>query len=312
MRLEELEQAYNLGKLDKQSYIQQMYSIHDKLFEYSEFIKNRDVEKIEISEKGVEITSKELGIKVLCKRKDQRTAPVEILNFGFYEKKDSDMILSLIQDNSVFFDIGANIGWYSIAAAKVKKNITIHTFEPIKQTYDCLLENIKINQCEQIETYNLGLSNIEDELTFYFYDEGSGNASSALLDETRENQKHTCKVKPLDSFFPKLNLKNLDFIKCDVEGAELLVFKGGVQTIEQYKPIVFTEILRKWTAKFNYDPNEIITFFKDLGYGCYYAQDNNLKEFMEMDEDTVETNFFFLHKTKHAQLIQERVSKTLT
>ena len=304
MKLHELENAYKLGTLSKPEFIQKMYELHEKLFEYSDFIKDRDIQKIEISDQGVEITSRELGIKILCSQKDERTAPIEILNFGSYEKKDSDMILSLLQDDSTFFDIGGNIGWYSMAASKVKKNIDIYVFEPIKKTYDSLVDNLEINNCNNVKSYNFGLSNREDEIVFYFYEEGSGNASAAMLDETRANQQVKCHVQPLDKFFPSEGLKSLDFIKCDVEGAELLVFQGGKATISEYKPIIFTEMLRKWTARFHYHPNEIIDFLNHLGYGCYYAEDEQLKEFFKMDEKTSETNFFFLHKIKHAKFIK--------
>ena len=95
----------------------------------------------------------------------------------------------------------------------------------------------------------------------------------------------------------------MDFIKCDVEGAELLVFKGGRQSIERDKPIVFAELLRKWSAKFNYHPNEVLELFRDLGYLCFSVKNGRLAEFSLMDEATLETNFFFLHRQEHADKI---------
>ena len=95
----------------------------------------------------------------------------------------------------------------------------------------------------------------------------------------------------------------VDFIKCDVEGAELLVFKGGLNTIKRDKPIIFSEILRKWSAMFNYDPNEIFDLFKSEGYLAFTVNTNVLLPFCRMDESTVETNFFFLHAEKHRDLI---------
>ncbi|MBV5329624.1 MAG: FkbM family methyltransferase, partial [Chlorobium sp.] len=91
----------------------------------------------------------------------------------------------------------------------------------------------------------------------------------------------------------------------DVEGAELFAFQGAMKTLQRDKPIVFTEMLRKWAEKFNYHPNDIITLFSSLEYRCFYADGSNLKELAEMTDDTVETNFFFLHSGKHQQLIDE-------
>ena len=306
MRLNEIEKKYLNKDIEKAEYISTMYSRHDMLFQYSNFIKNRDIQKIEITDNAVIMTSRELGIKMICGRYDERIAPIEILNFKNYEKNDSDMIFKLVNDNDTVFDIGGNMGWYSIGLSKVKNNLDIHTFEPIPKTYESLIANVKLNGSD-VNVYNFGLSDKKQELTFYFHKEGSVNASSALMNEHRDNIEITCQVDTLDSFFQMKKLKKLNFIKCDIEGAELLAFKGGYETIKQYKPIIFSELLRKWSAKFNYHPNEVIQLFKEIGYGCYFANNDKLKELKEMTDETVETNFFFLHKEKHNEQLKELI-----
>jgi FkbM family methyltransferase len=285
-----------------------MYSEnHDILFAYSEFIKDRDIQKIEISDDAVVMTSRELGIKIVCNRYDERIAPIEILNMKHYEKEDSDMIYRLVKDGDTIFDIGGNMGWYSIGLYKTKKNVDIHTFEPIPNTYESLVGNARINGAK-IKINNFGLSDRKQDLTFYFYKEGSGNASAAIMNNDRENIEVKCHVDTLDNYFIEQKLEKLDFIKCDVEGAELLTFRGGIKTIEKCKPIVFTEMLRKWSAKFDYHPNEIIELFKSMGYGCYFVVGNRLKEISTMTDETIETNFFFLHGQKHLNIILELVN----
>ena len=304
MKLNKIENNYLNKKTEKQEYISKMYSSHDALFDYSIFIKNRDIQKIEISDSSVIMTSRDLGIKMICSRYDERIAPIEILNFKNYEKNDSDMIFRLVEDNNTVFDIGGNIGWYSIGLSKVKNNLDIYTFEPIPKTYECLIANVKLNGSD-VNIYNLGLSDKKQELTFYFHKEGSVNASSALMNENRENIEILCQVDTLDNFFQMKKLKKIDFIKCDIEGAELLAFKGGLETIKQYRPIIFSELLRKWSAKFNYHPNEVIKLFKKIGYGCYFTRHDKLNELQEILDETVETNFFFLHKEKHNKQLEE-------
>ena len=305
MNIKKLEEDYINGKVNKPDFIARMYKEnHDILFDYSEFIKNRDIQKIEITDDSVIITSRELGIKIICNRFDERIAPIEILNFRYYEKKDSNMIFKLVNDNDTIFDIGGNMGWYSIGLDKVKENVDVHTFEPIPSTYENLDENVKING-SKIKINNFGLSDKKQDLTFYFHKEGSGNASAAIMNDDRENIEVKCHVDTLDNYFKEQDLKKLDFIKCDVEGAELLAFKGGLKTIEQYKPIIFTEMLRKWSLKFDYHPNEILKLFSDIGYGCYFVIDTKLSEIKEMTDETNETNFFFLHQEKHKKQLSE-------
>lgn len=308
MSIEKLEKDYLSGEVSKPYFISRMYKEnHDKLFEYADFIKNRDIQKIEITDDSVIMTSRELGIKIVCNRFDERIAPLEILNFRNYEKSDSDMIFRLVKDDYTVFDIGGNMGWYSIGLYKVKNNVDIHTFEPIPSTYESLVGNAKING-SKIKINNFGLSNKKQDLTFYFHKEGSGNASAAIMNDEKENIEVKCHVDTLDNYFYESKLEKLDFIKCDVEGAELLTFQGGINTITRYKPIVFTEMLRKWSAKFNYHPNEIIELFKEIGYGCYFVLEDKLKEIQTMTDETIETNFFFLHKENHKIHIQELVN----
>lgn len=308
MKMKELENYFKNGEVSKPDFISKMYKEnHDVLFEYSEFMKNRDIQRIEITDDSVIMTSRELGIKIVCNRFDERIAPIEILNFRNYEKDDSDMIFRLVNDSDTVFDIGGNMGWYSIGLYKVKNNVDIHTFEPIPSTYESLVGNAKING-SKIKINNFGLSDKKQDLTFYFHKEGSVNASAAIMNDEKENIEVKCHVDTLDNYFSECKLDKLDFIKCDVEGAELLTFKGGVKTISKYKPIVFTEMLRKWSAKFNYHPNEIIELFKDIGYRCFFVTENKLEEIQIMTDETIETNFFFLHKENHITQIQELVN----
>ncbi len=304
MKLTYIENKYKNGELDKQEYIRLMHEKHCSLFEYSEFIKYRDIKNIEISDDSVIITSRNNSIKMVCDKEDRRIAPIEILNFGYYEKTDFDMVMNIVDGCSTVFDIGANIGWYSLNIAKRIKSAKVLSFEPVPKTFNYLKRNVELNQINNIEIFNFGFSYEEKEIEFYYYNEGSGNASFANLSDAENIQKIKCMVKKLDNFVFE-NDYSVDFLKCDVEGAELLVFKGGIETIKRDKPIIFTEMLRKWSAKFNYHPNEIIKLLADEGYRIFTAKQNRLMEFFGMDENTIETNFFFLHSIKHIDKIKK-------
>jgi hypothetical protein len=54
-------------------------------------------------------------------------------------------------------------------------------------------------------------------------------------------------------------------------------------------------MLRKWAQRFNYHPNDLMAFLSSLGYECFVLREGELQPFLEMTEETVETNFFFMH-----------------
>jgi len=304
MKLNELKSNYNQGKIEKQRYIKEMHQMHQMLFDYAEFIGDTDIISIEISDHSVIMTSRSTDVKIICNPTDERIAPIEILNFNYYEKSDFNMVLNLINDGMTILDIGANIGWYTINIGKKYPKTQIFAFEPVPKTFDQLNKNVKINKIPNASIFNFGFSNIEDDLEFYYYPEGSGNASLANVSESKKIEKVLCHVRKLDDFIEENNL-HIDFIKCDVEGAELFVFEGGLSTIERDKPIIFTELLRKWSAKFNYHPNVLIKTLTDLGYRCFTANNGRLIEFLSMSDTTIENTFFFLHIIKHKDLIDE-------
>ena len=109
----------------------------------------------------------------------------------------------------------------------------------------------------------------------------------------------TLPVKKLDDFCQAHGVLP-DVLKCDVEGAELLVFRGGQEVLAAAKPVIFVELLRKWTKKFNYHPRDKTQILAQMGFECYAIGDSgSFDKVAAMDDNVMETNFLFLHLTKH-------------
>ncbi|MFA6923070.1 MAG: FkbM family methyltransferase [Bacteroidales bacterium] len=295
--IKETKEEFKNGKIEKADFISKMHDIHKYLFEYSEVIKDTDISKIEISDDSVVMTIRDSGIKLICDKNDKRIIPIEIINFNSFEKEELKFINELVKEETTILDIGANIGWYSLNLSKKFNNIKIHAFEPVSKTFNYLNSNLSINNITNVKTYNFGFSDEEKNIDIYCYPECMGNSSLANLSGNSSVEKINCKFTKVDLFVKQNNLK-IDFIKCDVEGAELLVFKGAIETLKKDKPVVFTEILRKWSAKFNYHPNDILALFSNIGYNCYVIRNNNLEKFEKVDDSTLETNYIFIHKDK--------------
>jgi FkbM family methyltransferase len=302
MNIKELKDAYRAGKITKPEYIKEMAEHHAMLFEYTRFIHDTDIAKIEITDDEVIVTSREIGTRMICVEHERRTAPFEIFNFNRYEPEETAVMQRLLPVKGVFFDIGANMGWYTINFAKQLKGLKVLAFEPIPRTYNFLQRNVNLNSVENVELLNFGFSDREDELSFFYYPEGSGNASLANVSERTDVEEVVCQVRRMDDFVAERGLTP-DFIKCDVEGAELMVFQGGEKILREHRPVVFTEMLRKWATKFDYHPNDMIRFFAELGYGCYLISADKLVPITVVIDDTVETNYFFLHREHHQEAL---------
>jgi FkbM family methyltransferase len=302
MTLWSLRQDFEEGRLKKHDFIDQMHTQHALLFEYAAYLKGTDISGIEITDDSVVMTERASGIQVECDPHDKRIAPIETLNFGTLEGESEKTLYQAAEGCQVVFDIGANIGWYALNLAKRSPDAQVHAFEPLPETFRSLRSNVQKNGLPNIRLYSFGFSDTEQELTFYLNPESTVSASLADLTGSNQVQEVRCQVKRLDDFVAAENIIP-DFIKCDVEGAELLVFQGSRGLLESARPIVFAEMLRKWTAKFGYHPNQIISLMREFGYQCFACSERGPVEISAVDEQTIETNFLFLHQGKHAERI---------
>ncbi|MCF7800266.1 FkbM family methyltransferase [Candidatus Babeliales bacterium] len=302
-----IRESFKQGNIDKNIYWQEMFYYHEKLLEYKELLKdNGTIKNIKFDKNFLYVTLFN-GLEFFWDPNDLRSPVSVAVNNGEYEEKEINFISCLIKDAEIIFDIGANVGWFSLHLSKFlqNQNPEIHAFEPVKSTFVNLDKNIKLNNKDNIKAYNFGFGQENTKIKFFVPKKTGSVAASMQNILNEECLEQECEIKKLDDFVNDNNIKQIDFLKCDVEGAELLVIKGGLEILNEFKPIIFLEMLRKWSAKFNYHPNDIIFILKNLGYSCYSFAQNKLVEIDLIDEQTIDTNFLFLSKIKHNNIIEK-------
>lgn len=295
--------AYLRGTIEKHQYIEEMYEFHKRLFEYPQLLENTPLSRIEISRDQVTFIF-DNGIKLCCDGSDAYSIPLSVLNLAEFEHQENAMIHRLINPGDVVFDIGANIGWYTINILFRHPGSVVHSFEPIPSSFGLLKRNLALNGLVTTNAHNIGLSDRSGTARFYFDVECATASSMANLREDEQTVEVECAISRLDDFVASApGLARLDFIKCDVEGAELFVYRGAIEAIKRHRPIVFSEMLRKWSKKFGYHPNDIIDLFRSVDYDCYVIAGDRLHAFDRVDDETTETNYLFFHRAKHAETI---------
>ena len=307
MSLTENYKSFISGNLEKAEFIRKNYETTFKaLFDVSSYLSQTEIKKVELSDGDV-IMTYQSGMRLACERDEYRTAPLETLNFLKYEDAEVSVFNKLLVGKKNFYDIGGNIGFYAINAALLNPQMKVKTFEPVPKMFATLTKNIALNQLStRIDARNLGFSDQEGTVSFFIYPFGGTNASMVNVSESKEAQEVKARITRLDDFIAQGN-PSPDIIKCDVEGAEKLVLNGSLETIKRHRPVLFFELLRKWSAKFNYHPNEVLEILRSLGYECFVPHEGKLSSFGSMDEHTLETNFFFLHPESHAGHLKELV-----
>ena len=232
---------------------------------------------------------------------DVRSVPFSVLADGFYEPFQSDILLELGKISRRFLDIGANMGFYSLALAIENPNLSVTSFEPQPGVYQKMLQNIELNNLQdRINLINMGLGQQLDELTMYIPRfTGTGGASFKNL---HEDEGEATQIKVPVSTLDSIETGVADLIKIDVEGFELNVILGAYSLIAQNKPTIMAELLRKWMKPFGHSPQMFLDKLANFDYRCFAIHKGSLMEIVQIDEETVETNFIFVHNDRHEHL----------
>lgn len=297
MNAANLKKKFNTGKLTKREYIEGMYRhVHSSLFETVELIRDSIAKSMTLDKDGVTMLTED-GIRLKCKIGDRRLIPFEILNFGDYEGDLWRYVVSQLGTPKVVLDVGGNIGYFSLFFSSKLPKATFHCFEPCRPTFDQMVGNIKLNRAtKRIIPHNFGFSDKDGFFDFYYDPAACGSSSMQNLLQDKQTRLLKCELRTLDDFVNDEGIKHVDFIKFDIEGSEWFAIKGALKTLKRDRPIVFCEMLRKWTAKFGYHPNDIIRTLAKIGYRCNALNENGMHTIREVTDETAETNFLFIAK----------------
>jgi FkbM family methyltransferase len=219
---------------------------------------------------------------------------------GKFESKETAFIKNCIQEHWVCLDVGGCFGYYSVLFSKLvgKKGI-VHTFEPVAINRLFLEKNIALNACSNVSVHKFALGE-KQALTTIYVPEGGVSGSLRAHAEIDKCEEIQVEVKTLDGFANENSLSRVDFIKADIEGAELLMINGGAGIILKFRPIIMVEVQETSTSLFGYQPSDLFGVLYEYGYRSYVVGiDGGLIEFdfiKRLKGGLPDYNFIFIHK----------------
>lgn len=193
-------------------------------------------------------------------------------NEGFQEPHIVNFFINNLKNNKVFFDVGAHFGYYTLFARKIMgDDCKIISFEPSPIPFKFLRKNIEINKLQNnIKAEQLLISEKKSKCNLYY--SGFGGTKSSFKKSTGLFYKKELEAISLDDYCSQVKLYP-DFVKIDVEGAELLVTKGARSLFVNNTPNMLIELhysqLRADEIK------EIISILLHAGYKIYSLFPNN-------------------------------------
>jgi len=213
------------------------------------------------------------------------------LRNGFYEPEISRFFLANVKPHADVLDIGANIGFYTVAGAKVLTTGRVLAAEPTGAAFKRLSENVLRNGvADKVILFNgmIGSSRGQGQIHFIPGMEEYSSMRPPQHSEVRSREADVANVpmERIDDLVENHSLRPA-LIKVDVEGAEFSVFQGAQQTISRYRPVVISEIWRGPTQADGHSGAELISMFENLSYVVRDLRDPLIKPGLEVVGEVV-------------------------
>jgi FkbM family methyltransferase len=193
-----------------------------------------------------------------------------------HERTVTEMLLKSVEGAQCFVDVGANLGWYTCLASKHMPEGKVYGFEMDDLNYALLLKNIAINNLNNVEAYNIAVSDLSSGVVSYKREHNSPSPVFSLYtgDTDQENTANLISVSAitLDGFFE--NKRPMpDVIKIDVEGAEMKVLRGMKRVMTECRPTLFLEIHTLDLPAFDSSYADILSLLFEYGYETFEIVD---------------------------------------
>ncbi len=199
--------------------------------------------------------------------------------FWDFEIETRQFLKSILRPGDVFLDVGANVGLFSLIAARsVGTDGQVHAFEPVRKTYERLVDNVKVNYLNNVACHRLALSDKDGESVMTIATDGHDAWNSLGKPYMGDSfDKETIATRTLDHFVDEHSLLNkIKAIKVDVEGWEAYVLAGGMKTLSSAKaPLIIIEFTEEAAALANSSCRAVYDKLKQLGYEMFKLNDGS-------------------------------------
>ena len=208
---------------------------------------------------------------------------VKGIYFRSFEKNEIILFQNIIKPGMIIIDAGANIGLYTLIASKlVGINGKVLAFEPSKETFQRLKNNIELNSFKNIIAINTGLGNKVNEKQFLRQDLGNLDAERYLLpsnipfivnleNKSNLNIEEEILLETIDNVCQINRISNVDFMKIDTEGYEYYILQGCKEVLKKNpKLVILMECTALGTARASTTQEKVFNFLRTFGFDIFY------------------------------------------
>ncbi len=192
------------------------------------------------------------GCQILCDLADE--VERQIYFIGAYEPDVAFLLTRMLKPGMVVVDGGANVGQHSlIAATSVLPGGSVYSFEPVPGTFSKLCRHAALNEMHNLHPERTALWMESTTVKLGLTPAAVGNAGAFSIATVDPGSFVEAPATTLDSFAKTNRIHHIDFVKLDVEGAELASLQGMRATLERDRPSMLVEICKETARRMGYD-----------------------------------------------------------
>jgi FkbM family methyltransferase len=216
------------------------------------------------------------GQKLLVDPADMGMGRAFLLSHGDWEEAETRIFRSSLKPGMTFVDVGANIGYYTLLAARLVGNHgRVFAFEPCPDNFQLLERNVQANGHTNVTLVRKAVSDRSGSATLRL--DGSSSGGHSLSGFRRGGRSVTVETVSLDEYFAG-DAAGVDVIKTDTEGADPVVFRGMRGMVERNPGLVlFTEFFPRAIQGMGHLPEDYLRDLSASGLCVYFIDEDREK-----------------------------------
>ena len=229
-----------------------------------------------------------LGRRVLTARIPEfgltmRVPARDVIGRHLYKYRVHEPILSQfvserleLRPGDVVFDVGANIGWYSLLIGRrVPTGVSMYAFEPAPANYDLLVENLRRNGISAVTPVQAAVGDKPGRSVLHLYGESNRGRNSLL--PVHEGLTVEVAVVALDDFCRQhaISQRPIAFLKLDIEGYEYFALKGAAEALGRCRAVL-VEYSPAFLTAAGVEPTALLDLFSAAGFQPHVVSESGI------------------------------------
>jgi FkbM family methyltransferase len=225
---------------------------------------------------------------------------------GGFENAERAFVEGFLRPHMIVLDVGAHHGFYTLLASKkVGPAGRVLAFEPSPRERKKLLRHLRLNHCTNVKIWDCALGRREGTADLFVVD-GAETGCNSLRPPNALQPTTTLPIRvlSLDECLKQDGIEHVDFVKLDVEGAEIEVLNGATRLLDrQPRPVLLCEVQEIRTAPWGYPAKAIIDFLRQRGFQWFSASDVQSLKPIPSDQTEFDGNYVAIPEEQISEVL---------